>query len=40
LASLGAREIERSEYMTILKRHLNDFPTIKGRWNPEVKANG
>ena len=32
LVSLGAKEIEREEYMQLLRTHLSNGPTIKGPW--------
>lgn len=40
LASLGAREIERTEYMAILDRNIKKAATMKGKWNPELRGEG
>ena len=37
LASLGAREIERSQYMATLERYLKKSATIKGKWDAQVE---
>jgi leucyl/phenylalanyl-tRNA--protein transferase len=40
LASLGAREIERTEYMAILDRNIKKAATMKGKWNPALRGEG
>lgn len=40
LASLGAREIERSEFMGILDQSIRKGATLKGKWNPELHDAG
>tara|TARA_B110000285_G_scaffold230053_1_gene295936 strand:- start:708 stop:1412 length:705 start_codon:yes stop_codon:yes gene_type:complete len=34
LASLGAREIDRTAYMALLESHLKKAPTLRGVWSP------
>jgi leucyl/phenylalanyl-tRNA--protein transferase len=36
LSSLGAIEIQRDEFMSLLRTHLNNGKTIRGRWNLEL----
>ena len=36
LKSLGAIEIQRSEFMSLLRSHLNNGKTIRGNWSSQV----
>jgi leucyl/phenylalanyl-tRNA--protein transferase len=36
LNSLGAIEIQRDEFMSLLRTHLNNGKTIRGSWNLQI----